>query len=190
VTIASALRATGAGGGDGDGAGGGGGGGNVVLAGETIAITGSIDVAGGVGGATSGPGTGGDGGEGRIRIDSDVSGTIPGEIGVAFATAGVDLIVDTASYVIRGRAQPGAMVRIEAIDRPAVTAAGTAAADGTFELTVTLEEGLNRIRLFSGSGATELRAWNGTSFESFRSGTSTMPDPVGGILDVAYVPPG
>ncbi|MDQ3031681.1 MAG: hypothetical protein M3Y87_04630, partial [Myxococcota bacterium] len=134
--------------------------------------------------------TGGAGGAGIVRVDAASAVPAGASTGPAFEVAGAELLVDAATYVVRGRAAPDATVRVEAIDRPGVSGSSTAAADGTFEVSITLETGLNRLRLVQATAAGDDRAWNGTSFEVARSAGGAMPLPVGGVLDVAYVPAG
>jgi hypothetical protein len=184
VVLGGAIRARG---GDGaaSGGGGGGGGGAIVIAGVTVeAEVAEIDVAGGAG-ATGGSGSaGGAGGGGRIEIDSAAA---TGARGIGFDVAGADLIVESPTYVVRGRAPAGEVVEIQSVD---LDVEGTAMADasGAFEITVMLAPGLNRLRL-SMEGTWGLRrAWNGNAFEFAREGSATVPTPVGGLLDVAYVP--
>lgn len=183
VSISGSIHAAGAPGADGVGAGGGGGGGDVLITGASVSVPGSIDVAGGQGGRSTGDGQGGAGGSGRARI-ADPAGEPSVDGVVAFDVLGSDLIVSVADYVVRGVATPGASVEVTAIDRVGITGEAVAGADGSFVIPVTLEPGVNRLRLTTDT----VRAWNGTSFELVRVDGAAMPQPMGGVLDVAYVP--
>lgn len=191
LEVGGEVVARGQAGTDGMGAGGGGGGGTILLAAAELVLDSDarFDASGGSGGSATGEGTGagGAGGPGWVRFDA------PGEVGalapgVAFDVLGAALVVDAPAYVVRGRARAGAEVRVEAMDRPTVSATSTAAADGSFEVRITLEPGLNRLRLIQDPDGEAARAWNGTSFEMVRGAGGSTPQPVGGVLDVAYVP--
>lgn len=185
LRIDGELRATGSAGAAGAGGGGGGGGGAIVLAGATLSGAPSFDVSGGAGSGSGTPAEGA-GGAGLVRVDS-ASSAPPGVVaGPAFDVVGADLMVSAATYVVRGRAAPGATVAIQAVDRASVSGTSTAAADGAFEVSITLEPGLNRLRVMVGAE----RGWNGTSFEAVREAGAPSPVPIGGVLDVAYVPAG
>jgi hypothetical protein len=144
----------------------------------------TVSVQGGVG-----DGTGGDGGDGLARID--------GATGLdAIRGPRVDVEVDrlitrSASHTITGDAAPGRTVRVlRVVDTTeTVIGTGTSGLDGSFAVEVTLSPGLNRIAVVQvePDGAT-LRAFNGNHVELERRDTGSPPLPVGGLLDLAYVP--
>jgi len=160
-------------GGDGASGGGGGGGGLVHLAGRTIS-TPTSDVSGG-----AGEGTGGDGGDGLVRI--------AGASGPAFVFDTSDLLQRSATMSVRCSAAPDAMLVIERIaEGGAITEVGSGMTDagGNAAVSVALVPGLNRLRLTE--RLTELRAMNGNHFDFERQGSQLLP--IGGLLDVAYIP--
>jgi hypothetical protein len=172
-------------GGDGAAMGGGGGGGGLLhLAATTITGSATIETSGGVG-----DGTGGAGGDGLARIDgATVSGAIRGpRVDVA-----VDrLLTRSASFTITGDAEPDRTIRIVRVTESgeAELGSGTSGVDGTFSVGITLDPGLSRLAVVqvAPDGAT-LRAFNGNHVELERRDTSSPPLPVGGLLDVAYIP--
>ena len=133
---------------------------------------------------------GGAGGLGIIRIDSTSSAVVTevGSVaGVGVDVSGAALLVDAAAYMVRGVAQPGATVRVEALGNDAVSGEAITDSTGRFEVSLSLAPGLNRLRVVQRSAGGDLRGWNGTSFEFVR-GDGLIPMPVGGLLDVAWVP--
>ena len=160
---------------DGADGGGGGGGGLVHLAGRTLTAMPMTDVSGG-----RGDGSGGAGGEGLARID--------GVSGPAFVFETSDLLQRTESMSLRAFGAPSTMLVVERVaEGGAATQVGTAMtnASGVGTVNVTLVAGLNRLRLVQRS-TPELRAMNGNHFEFARQGSDLLP--VGGFLDVAYIP--
>lgn len=171
-------------GGDGEGGGGGGGGGLVHLAASRLVAAPTLDLAGGIG-----EGTGGTGGAGGARIDGAAGS--PVIRGPRVEVDPSSLVVRSASWTITGDAPPDRTIRIERVTETGATelARGTSDATGAFSIDVTLEPGLSRLRVVQveADGA-ELRAFNGNHFELERRDTSAPPLPVGGLLDVAYIP--
>ncbi|GAB4205236.1 MAG: hypothetical protein OHK0013_20940 [Sandaracinaceae bacterium] len=172
-------------GGDGAVSGGAGGGGGLVHVAAT-SLTGSatVEVTGG-----AGEGTGGRGGEGAARMDGHfVSGTIRGpRVDVATDR----LLTRSASLVVTGDAAPGRVIRVVRVNDTSEVevGSGTSGVDGFFSVEVTLEPGLSRLAVIQvESDGSTLRAFNGNHVELERRDPSSPPLPVGGLLDVAYIP--
>jgi len=158
-----------------DGVGGGGGGGGRVFIGGSHA-TGdgiTIDTSGGLGDARSGS-RGGDGAAGEPTVDDDALSTPE------------RWIVRDASLLITGFGPEGGRIEIQRLDGTPVGSA-VVGLDGTFSVDVSLIAGLNRLRSFAiTSDGARNRMWSGNHFELERRETQVLP--VGGLLDVAYLP--
>jgi hypothetical protein len=168
------IDATGA---DGLEGGGGGGGGRVYLSGSSTSGVGArVDVGGGLGGPRAGAG-GGAGGDGESTVTALDGPSLD---------APSAWITRDPSWPLSGRARPLAMIEVETLAGvPAGMA--TAGADGRFTIMVTLAAGLNRLRVTEvASDGTRRRMFTGNHFELQRRGTELLP--VGGLLDVAYLP--
>lgn len=165
-------------------AGGGGGGGLVHVAATSLDSTPTIQLEGG-----AGDGTGGAGGRGGARIDADTGSSLIRGPRIDVDPAG--LLVRSASFVITGDALAGATVRVERVVDSTAREIGTGEADGAgaFSLTITLEPGLNRLRVIQVDAmGEETRAFNGNHLELERRDGFVRQLPIGGLLDVAYVP--
>lgn len=159
---------------DGSEGGGGGGGGRVMIA-ATHADGGgiTIDTSGGAGDPRAGS-AGGDGADGE-------------------STVAFDLVARPARWIVRdptlvlvGRGAIGGRIVVERIDGTPIGSADVGA-DGTFTVDVALIPGLNRLRVSSIDSSGELaRLWSGNHLELERRGAELLP--VGGLLDVAYLP--
>jgi hypothetical protein len=161
------------------GGGGGGGGALAMITGSTSGCmpTGAMD-----GGA--GDGTGGNGGAGHLFLG-----------GVELPQITFDasqLITRDSSYEVSGLAAPDHRIRVERVTEAGASMLieASSGADGSFSIPVTLEPGLNRLRItqLDADGSHAIRAFNGNHVELERRDGFVRQLPVGGLLDVAYVP--
>ncbi len=172
--LGAGIRATG---GDGTNGGGGGSGGVVLLAGSIDGAA-TIDVAGG-----HGAGGGGDGAAGRIRVDGTA---LDGAwLGPSIDLEGLALVTGEPVITVRGHAPEGPVAILETRSGDAYD--GTAGPDGTFAIEVGLLDGLNRFTVIAYTPMGEVRSMAGTSIELLDS-QAAMPTPLGGTVDIAYVP--
>lgn len=182
VVLGSACIRTvrGLGGDASSGSGGGGGGGALALvAASVLDCDPTAEVTGG-----AGDGDGGAGGEGHLFVGGLEAPRI------AFETSG--LITRDPAYTLVGAGAPDQTIRIERVTDSGVepVAEGTSSSDGSFSIPVELVAGINRLRLtqVSPDGSTTMRAFNGNHVELERRDGVVRQLPVGGLLDVAYIP--
>ncbi len=161
------------------GDGGGGGGGLALVAASRFDCDPTVDVDGG-----AGDGDGGAGGAGHVLVGGV---ELPQ---IVFDTS--DLITSDPSFMVRGTAAADHAIRIERVTSTGanMVGEGTASADGSFAIPAALVAGINRLRItqVSTDGSTTIRAFNGNHVELERRDGFVRQLPVGGLLDVAYVP--
>jgi hypothetical protein len=156
----------------GDGAGGGAGG-RVLVSGVAIVSAPTVDTSGGAGAA----GSNGDPGEEAETVTSALAGEL-------------DLpryILDVPVYAIDGTAPNGASLRAESIDGDPLGSV-VVGADGSFHLDATVPAGLTRIRLYLTTDGIERRLFVGNHVELERRSGRAQPEPIGGLIDVVYLP--
>jgi hypothetical protein len=150
----------------GDG-GGGGGGGRVFFAGREAQVQASIDVAGGEGTAGS------DGGGGTARIEPTL--LMPEH-----------LVVSEGAFSLTVSGMGGTALRVSDLDGNVLATAPVVSGTATAELD--LPAGLSRLRLEEVDGANSRRLFVGNHVELERRDTRTLPLPIGGLLDLVYLP--
>ncbi len=159
--------------------GGGGGGGLASVTASALDCEPSADLRGG-----DGDDSGGRGGDGRLLLGGR---DFPRIIFDSAALIAVD-----PAFVVRGAARPGSRITVErlSVAGPDSIGEGEVGDDGSFAVEVPLVPGLNRLRVvqLASDGAPPVRAWNGNHVELERREDAPTMLPVGGLLDVAWIP--
>ena len=157
----------------GEAGGGGGGAGQLLLAGSGAVTAPEVRSGGGAPGEA-----GGAGGDSEPRVDG-----LRGASGVRLDLTAFDPIVDSSTVRLAGQASEGTVeVRVAGIPR-----ASAPAADGSFEMEVPLQPGLNRLQLLWLTDAGETRVWVGNGIEFSAVAGAGQPLPTGATLDVVYL---
>jgi hypothetical protein len=161
------------------GAGGGGGGGLALVSASRFDCDPAEAMTGG-----AGDGEGGAGGDGQVLVGGV---ELPQ---IVFDTS--DLITRDPSLSVRGSAAADHLIRIERVTDSGAeqVGEGMSGADGSFSVPAELVAGINRLRVtqVGADDATTIRAFNGNHVELERRDGFVRQLPVGGLLDVAYVP--
>ncbi len=167
---------------------GGGAGGNVLLAAPSVVAPAEISLDGGDGGASASVAVGGAGARGRARVDSFTGDVSDAARGPSVDVSSVPALSDAPSFLLRGRAAPGAAIEIEPIDGGTITSGTADATDGTFAIEVPLDPGINRFAVRATADGETLRSWVGTSVDFDPFPALALALPVGGAVDVVYLP--